>query len=141
MEIVASDPDTRIEEHDMNFAIEGNVDDLYEEMVLVPLANSSHITVEVKMELDAGFAASKDNEKDLKEIEELMNTVRGSIVGDPHRNLVVIAKEAFKTAVAQMATQKDDCPSAPDSGSTSTTRAPATGSRMISASYSSGRSV
>jgi len=125
METDTSNPGSRDEEHAMNFTVDENDDDSVDyfdqEMVLVPSANLTPRAVEeVDVELNTGCESSE--EKDLKEIEELMNIVKGSLSGGggPHRNLIAIAKEALKTAIAQsrMATQKDRILSSPESGST-----------------------
>jgi len=128
LETIALDPEPFDEEHVMNFTVDesnndsdhGTVDYFDQETVLVPSANSIPIAVEkVDVEFNTVCEILEDNEEDLKEIEELMNTVKGSLVGGPHRDLIAIAKEALKTTVAQMATQKDRNLLSPESGSTS----------------------
>jgi len=115
MDIVALDPEPFDEEHVMNFKVDESDDDsdhervdyFDQEMVRVPFVNSTPTAVKMDIELNTRCEVSEDNEKDLKEIEEMINTVKGSLVGGPHRDLIAITKEALKTTIAQMASHKD----------------------------------
>jgi len=49
-----------------------------------------------------GRRAPNDKMKHLKEIEELMNTIRGSLVGDPNQDVIATAREVLKAAAAQI---------------------------------------
>jgi len=55
-----------------------------------------------KMLLKAGCGAPNNKEKNLRVIEELINTIRGSLVDDPRHDVLGIAKEALKAAVGQI---------------------------------------
>jgi len=49
-----------------------------------------------------GSTAPNDKERNMNKIEELINTIRGSLVGDPNIDVIAIAKEALKAAVGQI---------------------------------------
>jgi len=102
--------ETYDQEYDMDLTVPQSVEAFDWETVLIPPADLTLRFVETNMLLktecqEASNDKEKnlnDKEKNLKEIEELMNTIRGSLVGDPHPAFVAIAKEALKVAVSQI---------------------------------------
>jgi len=90
------------QEYEMNLTVPQSFDDFDCETVLASPANSNLGAGEMNMWLKAGCGASNDKNKNLKEIQELINTISGSLVGDPHHDVIAIAKEGLKAIVAQI---------------------------------------
>jgi len=63
---------------------------------------SSLKTAEMNMRLKSGCGSTNDSDERLREIDELIDTIRGSLVGDLHPNIIAVAKKGLKTVVAQI---------------------------------------
>jgi len=101
VEAVASYTQTWDQGHDMIFALPQSVNYFDRATELVPQANATLGAGETDM-LKARRAASNDKERNLKEIEKLINTIRDSLVGDLRQDVTAIAKETLKAAAAQI---------------------------------------
>jgi len=98
---VGSNSETHSPEPVVNVTEQQSVDDLNDQPVL-----SSLRAAEMSMLLKAGCLSTDDSEKGLKEIDELMNSIRGSLAGDQDPNVIAITKEGLKTVIAQITAAK-----------------------------------